>query len=304
MSVALGAQELARLEEAVQQALVTGDERHLRVVGYGEITTVLHWTTGGRPVACKRLPGLADEAAFERYRSCVEKYIEQLAASGVAVPATAIQGVPCQGAWENLPTNGSVTAYCVQDIVPEGCFLPRKMAACGEGEAARIFQGVVELICATITDRVGLDAQLSNWAWERDQLWYVDISTPFLRDEQGREVFDVELHIASVPWALRGLMRALFLHPILDKYYTIRGTLIDILGNMYKERLDALVPAFVAIASQFASPPITVDEVRKYYSGDARLWALLQALRRADRWWQRRVRRRPYPFLLPPEIER
>ena len=29
------------------------------------------------------------------------------------------------------------------------------------------------------------------------------------------------------------------------------------------------------------------------------MWALLQRLRRCDRWWQRRVRRRPYPFLLP-----
>jgi hypothetical protein len=31
---------------------------------------------------------------------------------------------------------------------------------------------------------------------------------------------------------------------------------------------------------------------------------LLQRLRRADRWWQRTVRRRPYPFLLPGRIDR
>jgi hypothetical protein len=32
--------------------------------------------------------------------------------------------------------------------------------------------------------------------------------------------------------------------------------------------------------------------------------ALWQALRRLDRWWKLRVRRRPYPFLLPEKIER
>ena len=32
---------------------------------------------------------------------------------------------------------------------------------------------------------------------------------------------------------------------------------------------------------------------------NARLWEIMLRLRLADRWWQRRVRRRIYPFLLP-----
>jgi hypothetical protein len=34
------------------------------------------------------------------------------------------------------------------------------------------------------------------------------------------------------------------------------------------------------------------------------MWGLLQRLRRIDRSWQRRVRRRQYPFLLPGKVER
>ena len=64
------------------------------------------------------------------------------------------------------------------------------------------------------------------------------------------------------------------------------------------------LPSFAEAANRVVSPPITVREVRAYYRGDARLWTLLQALRRADRWWQLKVRRRPYPFLLPGKIER
>jgi hypothetical protein len=44
--------------------------------------------------------------------------------------------------------------------------------------------------------------------------------------------------------------------------------------------------------------------VRRDYRSDARMWSLMQSVRRADRWWQRRVRRRQYGFLLPEGIER
>jgi hypothetical protein len=44
--------------------------------------------------------------------------------------------------------------------------------------------------------------------------------------------------------------------------------------------------------------------VRRYYRSDARLWGVLLRIRRLDRAWQRHVRRRSYPFLLPQRIER
>ncbi len=296
MSPTLSADELGELEAAVRKAMVTGDDSRLKVVGYGEITTVVEWTAGGVPVACKRLPGLADMAGFETYKKGVDRYIAQLAATGVEVPATVVESI---GA-----SDGTVTAYCVQAVLPATSLLPRVMNECGDNVAVGIFEELVALVAATVTDRVGLDAQLSNWAWHDDRLRYFDISTPFLRDEHGREAFDVELHIASVPWALRGLVRTFFLDTILDKYYTVRGGLLDLLGNMIKERLDALLPAFVEVANRVVSPPFTIEEITAYYRGDARLWGLLQALRRADRWWQRTVRRRPYPFLLPRDLPR
>ena len=293
---ALSTDELGELEAAVRHALVTYDDSALEVVGYGEITTVVEWTAGGEPVACKRLPGLADEAAFESYKDGVERYIAQLSTTGVEVPDTVVQHASA--------ADGTVTAYCVQTVLPSSSLVPRVMHERGHDEATSVFEAIVASVEATVTDRVGLDAQLSNWAWHDGRLRYFDISTPFLRDEHGREAFDVELHIASVPWALRGLVRAFFLDTILDKYYTNRGALLDLLGNRIKERLGGLLPAFVEVANRVVSPPFTVAEIEKYYRCDARLWALLQALRRADRWWQHSVRRRPYPFLLPRDLPR
>jgi hypothetical protein len=296
VSPRLANDELAELERAVERALETGDADHLEVVGYGEITTVLRWTAAGQPVACKRLPGLTDESAFLAYRQCVLSYLTQLAEADIEVPETIVQQVE--------HPDGARTAYCVQAVFDESSLLTHYLHNCDPGEAVEVFEAILGRIRRCVTDRVGLDAQISNWAWVDGEPRYVDISTPFLRNEAGEELFDVELHIASVPWALRGFVRRFLLHAILDTFYQVRGVLIDLLGNMHKERLDDLVPSFAEAANRVVSPPITAKEIEGYYREDARTWALLQALRRVDRWWQRKLRRRTYPFLLPGKIAR
>ena len=288
--------DLGKLEAAVDRALATGDASHLEVVGYGEITLVVRWTVEGRQVACKRLPGLAGDAAFSAYRSCVTSYIARLAERGVVVPETTVEAVPRR--------DGTVTAYCVQAVLATTSLLPRHLQGAGRGEVREVAAALVERIAGCIDSRLGLDAQLSNWAWVDGGLHYLDISTPFERDDRGRESFDVELHLASVPWLLRGAVRRFALGAILDKYYDVRGALLDLAGNLHKERLARLVPAFLEAANRVVEPAITAGEAARYYRDDARMWELLQRLRRADRWWQRTIRRRPYPFLLPGSIAR
>jgi hypothetical protein len=288
--------DLLTLEAAVDRALATGDAAQLEVVGYGEITLVVRWTVGGRQVACKRLPGLAGDAAFSAYRSCVASYIVRLAERGLVVPETTVAAVPRR--------DGSVTAYCVQPVLESTSLLPNRLQGAGQGEIRAVVAALVGRIAGCIDSRLGLDAQLSNWAWVDGGLRYLDISTPFERDDRGRESFDVELHLASVPWALRGAVRRFALGAILDKYYDRRGALLDLAGNLHKERLAQLVPAFLDAANRVVEPSIMTEEAERYYHGDARMWELLQRLRRADRWWQRTVRRRPYPFLLPGRIKR
>jgi hypothetical protein len=288
--------DLRELEATIDRALATGDASALEVLGYGEITLVVKWTVDGRPVACKRLPGFADDAALTAYRECVAGYIARLADRGVVVPDTAVEAVPRR--------DGTVTAYCVQRVMPAQSLLPRRLEGAGPSEVREVIAALVERIAVCINGRLGLDAQLSNWAWGGDGLRFLDISTPFVRDERGRELFDVELHLASVPWALRGVVRRFALGAILDKYYQVRGALLDLAGNLHKERLARILPDVLEAANRVVAPAITAGEAARYYRDDARMWELLQRLRRADRWWQRTVRRRPYPFLLPGRIER
>jgi hypothetical protein len=86
-------------------------------------------------------------------------------------------------------------------------------------------------------------------------------------------------------------------------YHDARNVLVDLASNLLKERLDRWLPPFLQATATRVAPPILEDEVRRYFARDKLLWQSMQRMRRADRAWQRRVRRRPYPFLLPPPYE-
>jgi hypothetical protein len=121
---------------------------------------------------------------------------------------------------------------------------------------------------------------------------------------QGRSLLDVGLLVRPAPWLLRAPLRRFVAPRILDGYRRLRGVYFDLCGNLIKQRLVPWLPAFLDRVNRHLDEPMTPDEVHRYYRSDARLWSALLRIRRVDRAWQRHVRRRPYPFLLPREIER
>lgn len=287
-------QELAALETEVARAFATGDASSLRVLGYGEISSVIAWPVAGGEVATKRLPPFRDDEQLVAYAACLDDYLAALAGAGIEPVTTELQ---------TLGVNGSLIAYLVQPILPPDSLGPVRFAAAGEAEAVALFEQLLDAITTFVTEGRGLDGQLSNWVFG-DQLGYLDVSTPLLRDDGGTERLDESLFMASLPWAVRPVVRRFLLQEILDKYYQPRGVVLDLLGNLYKERLDPLIPALLPRANARLSEPIEPREIERYYRGDARSWALLQRLRKLDRAWQRHVRRRAYPFLLPGPITR
>lgn len=295
-SIELPLEELLPLEKALSRALETGDEKELEILGYGEISCVLAHAHGGRRYACKRLPPFAEADHFDRYLSTFEQYVARLRSAGVRVVGSKLY---------SLPGERGISAWCVQPRLSKEALLPVRMQGIPEDLAVQLFERLLELICGCVGPALGLDGQLSNWVWVEGEPGYLDVTTPMMRDAQGKELLNMELFLASLPWGLRPLVRRFLLKSILDKYYEPRGVVLDLLGNLYKEKLNQLIEPFLQAANRrFHSAPITLDEIRRYYEDDARTWALLQRLRRADRMWQRSVRRRVYPFLLPGRIER
>lgn len=289
-------EELAELEQSITHALASGDTSALEILGYGEISCVLGTQSGGRDLACKRLPVFHGASDWDTYQRCFSEYLATLEAKGARPVQSVLQAVK--------QPDGSLAAWCVQPRLPVAGLLSKHFGECSEDEANRLFQSVLERIVACVSPSVGLDGQLSNWILDGNELRYLDVTTPMLRTEAGDERMPIAVFLASLPWALRPAVRRFMLRDILNKYYDPRGVVLDLLGNLYKEKLSHLLPAFAERASSLVSPRITLDQAKRYYDDDARSWALLQRLRHADRWWQTHVRRRVYPFLLPGKIER
>jgi len=288
--------ELAELEEEISRALETGDVSSLDILGYGEISCVVGTTSNGRALACKRLPLFHDDRDWVTYQRCFAEYLSDLESKGIRPLASTLQTIK--------RPDGTRAAWCIQPRLDASGLLSKHFHAVDADESQRLFERVLELVLAAVSPGLGLDGQLSNWILDGGELFYLDVTTPMLRTETGSERMPIAVFLASLPWALRPAVRRFMLRDILDKYYQPRGVVLDLLGNLFKEKLDPLLPRFLEITNEKISPAITPEEAERYYRSDASDWALLQRLRHADRWWQRKVRHRVYPFLLPGKIER
>lgn len=289
---------LEALERAVQEALRSGDPSGLELLGYGEITSVVRLRVGGREFACKRLAPFANAEAARRTAECIRAYVAALERHGVEVVETDLGLVAGEG--------GSVVLHCVQPALPAAALGPAYLRGLDPARGVRCAERIFERLRGAVTPRLAPDGQLSNWAFLAERLVYLDVSTPFLRDERGRELFDFQQQTRALPFPLRVVVDRFLLAGILESYHSLRGQARDFLGNLEKERLGAWIPRLLPVANRVLelAPPLTRADVARHYARDARTYAAVQAARRADRWWHRRVLRRPYPYLLPPRIAR
>ena len=288
---------LTEVEAAVQRSLATGDDGALGVLGYGEISLVVGWPADAPAWACKRLPVFEGSWAADRYGDVFARYLEVLGDRGVEVlPST----------FETLPgADGGRVGYVVQPVLDPATLGPEVLRAADPDPDHPLVRQVCRLVVEAVDARVGLDAQISNWAMtDAGAVRYLDVTTPLLFDADGRLELDLDLFLAAFPWALRPPIRRFVAPGVADAYRDRRSVLVDLAANLFKERLDGWVPAVLDGIDGLVEPKVTVDEVRRHYRSDARLWETMLRLRRADRWWQRRVRRRSYPFLLPGPVAR
>jgi hypothetical protein len=284
--------DLVALDEAVEEAIGAGAADGLRVLGYGEFTLVLGWPTERPALAVKRLPLFRDEAQLERYRDVLERYVESLRRRGVPVLATDLRRPP-------TADPAGLRAYLVQPLVAREEMLNVVLREAEPAQGAALLETLAEMVANCVDERVGLDAQAANWAVDGRALLNVDVSTPLLRDPAGRDELDLDLFASVYPAAVRRVL-ARVAPGVMAQYHDPRTVIVDAASNLIKERHEHWLPALLEAANARVSPPITEREVRRYFARDRRFWLAMQWLRRGDRAWQRRVRRRPYQFLMPP----
>jgi hypothetical protein len=226
------------------------------------------------------------------------EYIDTLRERGVAVLPTEFQ--------EFDAADGARVLYTIQPLVSAECLAVDVLRESSKEEGELLLREIFSPTAAVAGDPLyGLDVQLSNWVIVAGELGYLDVSTPFMRDEAtGLSRLDTSIFSASLPWLMRWPVERFMAEDIVAEYFDLRTTVINAIANFRKDRLDEWIERAISIANEFVDEPITLQEVDRYYNKDQRLWAVLQWLRRADRWWQLKVRRRAYPVLLPGRIDR
>jgi hypothetical protein len=293
----VSASEIEAFEERLGAAVRLGNADEFDVIGYGEITIAVKLTTAHGEFVCKRLAPLSSGEAAERSADAIARYIAELEACGIDVVETDTPFLRGSDCW---------VLYCVQPMLAPGSLGPDFLRGKSAEEAAPHVRRIFEQIRASVTPSLAPDGQLSNWAFEGDRLRYLDVGTPFLRDEDGNELFDFTEVVRALPGPIRVVVERFVLKGILDNYHSVRGQALDFLGNLIKEGLGDIFPPLIGVANEVfeLSPPITENEVRAHYRSDAQTYAFIQAARRADRWLHRNLLGKPYPYLLPPRIER
>jgi hypothetical protein len=286
---------LAALHEACEAALHARSEESLDVVGWGEISMSVGWPRGANRVVAKRMPGLRSRTAFEAYAALVARYREALERAGIATLRTDLRGVDVAGL--------GVVAYALQPLLPAEAVGPAVLRAGDPREGHPLVEAVPRLAAEALSATVGIDSQLANWAWVEGAPIYFDVTTPLMRDEGGADQMDFDVLLTAYPWVTRGALRRFVAPGVIATYFDLRRIYLDLAGNLIKERLQPWLEPVLASCNRHLSPPLTAEEVDRYYRSDARLWAFVQRIRHADRAWHR-LRRRTYPYLIPGEIRR
>jgi hypothetical protein len=168
--------------------------------------------------------------------------------------------------------------------------------------------------------KIGIDAQLSNWALDpndvmpagvtgNEEIIYIDTSSPMMRID-GIEQINPEIFIKSAASFLRPVIRKFFLQEVLDRYYDMRLVVIDIIANLHKEKRKDLIDGFIKTTNEYFKnsgieiKELTRKEIDTYYSNDAFIWKFYQASRKIDRFITENILRKKYMFRIPEKIER
>jgi hypothetical protein len=282
--------ELQELEAGVGLALRTGDLSHLRLIGHGEMTMALGWPADQPKFVCKRLPPFSSARAASAYEAVVTRYIDELRRRGVRTVDTDVR-------WLDR-TGGGVIGYLVQPALAPETLGPDVLRRSTPSSDHPLVRSVVDKVAAATGNGVGIDAQLSNWAWVHEEPWQLDVSTPMMMDSAGQPALDMGPFLAKLPAVSRPVVRREMVK-LMRRWMSTRGSMVDLAANVIKENLEDWIDPVLECINDYVEKPVTYQEALSVYKADRRMFPFLLALVHVNQYWQERIRRRPFEFLLP-----
>ncbi|NOZ60127.1 MAG: hypothetical protein GXO74_00445 [Calditrichaeota bacterium] len=320
----INAQWLSKFERGLNLRHLEKSAIPARVLGYGEISTVLEAKTeDGKTYALKRMPMFNSPQEAEAYQKLYRESVS------VFTEKVGLQLVPGELIMVSQDDSNRIVGYIIQEKLPANSIGNQVIHRFPDDQVLDLCDAVLQKIKLVFGFNeknkgkleIGFDAQISNWAFagideyqqkgkDAPEIFYFDTSSPLLR-KNGQEQLDPELFLRSAPSFLVWIIRLLFLKDVLTRYYDLRLVLIDLVANFYKEQRADLIPELTGRVNNFLEKdfsdlkikPITEKEVKSYYREDALIWRIYLAFRKVDRFLHRLVGKK-YHYILPDKIQR
>jgi hypothetical protein len=317
-------QLLRRFEKGLDPAFPEKSEIPARVLGYGEISTVLEIGAGSeRKLAYKRLAMFNTEKEAKQYQALYTEYVQ------VLQDRIGLRVVPSNTVRLTDEDTGRVIVYIVQEKLSPETIGHKAIHHISSDDVSRLALAVLRETRKVFDFNrehrgeleIGFDGQISNWALgklipessklaQNIELVYFDTSSPLIR-KNGEEQLDPELFLRSSPSFLVWIIRLLFLKDVMTRYYSFRRVAVDLIANFYKEQRPDLISVLVDLVNRFFAAeirasdfkPITAKEAMTYYREDVCIWRIYLALRKIDRFLHRLLGR-DYPYVLPGKTKR
>lgn len=284
-----GLPDVAEIEAVVRRAIDRRRPELLELVGYGEFSLALRWTSNGVDYVVKRVPPFPTVESAAGYCEVTRDYIHTIEASGVDCVATELQQL-------DRPDGSAVVFHC-QPLLDASLLVSNLLRETAPRDDHPAVKAVVTAIGDIVDDQVALDAQCSNWFWYDDKVWYLDLSTPLLLDDNKMVKFEIEGFAREYPMAFRPIVKSELLR-LVPHYTDLAHVLHDLLANLHRERLVQWSHAFATAGGHQYGIELSLHKAARMFRSDARLFPWLQRLRRAQRFWIQATGRR-YDSMLP-----
>lgn len=313
---------LKELERTIDTVNPERGKVPLKILGYGEITLVFDIVNDEQNYAYKRLPIFESPEQADKHKQIFLEYNRLLNEE------INIKTPPLEVLWfEN--DEGKIIFYAVQEKILPASVGNKVIHQVGKKDieililkALREMKKVWSFNRENKTYDVGLDGQISNFAVinydpdkpkvdESSELIYIDTVPPFYR-KYGAEAMEIALLTKSMPKFIRGLLKAIFLQDLIDRYYDWRLVSVDLIANFFKEQKPELILPIIHVvnnffeeeANDFNINPFSLEEIQKYYKFDKLIWVLYQRMRLFDRFIKTKLLKKKYDYYLPGKIER
>jgi hypothetical protein len=313
---------LKELERSIDTINPERGKIPIKILGFGELSLVFEILNDPQHYAYKRSPIFENERQAKKHEYIFREY------NRILNEEINIKTPPLDVVWFKND-EGRIIFYGIQEKIPADSVGNYLIHHVGQKDVETLILKVMREMKKVWTFNkenrvfeVGLDGQISNFAVlnydpnnpridHNSQLLYIDTFPPFFR-KNGTEAMNMRLLTKALPSYIRGLVNAIFVDDLVDRYYIWRDVAIDLIANFFKEQLPKYIPGLLKVvndffkqeARMFEIETISLKEIQKYYKFDKFVWALMYNLRIFDRYIKTKLFRKNYEFYLPGKIKR